>query len=263
MASPPKKTRLDKLLVDRGLAPSRQRAQAFVMAGSVLVNDRPAAKPGALVDPQARLEVKGPDHPYVSRGGLKLVHALTEFSLDPSGRHVLDIGASTGGFTDCLLQNGAARVTAVDVGYGQLDWKLRSDERVTVLERTNSRHLRPDQVIGPVEAVTADVSFISLTIALAPALEMLVPGGWLAALIKPQFEAERGQVGKGGVIRDEAVRRRTIDKIETWLVGLGFEVLGVSPSPILGPKGNQEYLIGAIKGSRARAEVSPEGEDDF
>ncbi len=246
MAGESSKPRLDSRLVALGLAPSRAKAQALILAGQVYVDGRPATKAAAPVADGAEVTVKSQAHPYVSRGGLKLAHGLDHFGLDPSGLTCLDIGASTGGFTDCLLQRGAARVIAVDVGYGQLDWRLRNDERVRVLERTNARYLTEEQVGGEVDAVTADVSFISLTLVLPPALALLRPGGWLAALIKPQFEVGKGQVGKGGVVRDPALRRAAVDKITAWLAERSLNVLGVTPSPILGPKGNQEFVLCAI-----------------
>jgi len=241
------RSRLDSLLVSSGLAPSRHRAQALILAGRVLVDGQVVTKAAAPVAAGARLEVKGPDHPYVSRGGLKLAHGLDHFGLDPGGLTCLDVGASSGGFTDCLLQRGAAGVVAVDVGYGQLDWGLRNDPRVRLLERTNARYLTLDQIGGPVEAAVMDVSFISLSLILPAVIPLVRPGGWLVALIKPQFEAGRGQVGKGGVVRDQAVRRATVEKIEACARGLGLGLLGVTPSPILGPKGNQEFLLAALK----------------
>lgn len=247
MTPRPKKQRLDLKLVELNLAPSRTRAQALIMAGKVLVDDRPADKPALPVSPESIVTVRRSEHPYVSRGGLKLAHGLKFFNLDPAGLSCLDIGASTGGFTDVLLRAGAARVTAVDVGYGQLDYRLRTDDRVKVLERTNARHLTPEMIDHPVQAVVSDVSFISLTKALPPSLEMLEPDGWLTALIKPQFEVGREKVGKGGVVRIEAHRQEAVDKITAWLAGQGLTILGTDPSPILGPKGNKEFLVGAVK----------------
>lgn len=245
MASPDKnpKQRLDNRLVELGLAESRSKAQALIMAGAVKVGDRPAAKPAQTVTAESVISVKTKEHPYVSRGGIKLAHGLDHFGLDPTGLTILDVGASTGGFTDCLLQRGAARVIAVDVGYGQLDWKLRTDERVTVMERTNARYLTEADIGGRVEAIVSDVSFISLSLALAPAAGLIAPGGWLTALIKPQFEVGKGQVGKGGVVRDPALHQAAIDKITAWLEQTGWAVRGVTPSPILGPKGNREFLV--------------------
>lgn len=234
-------------MVELGLAPSRARAQALIMAAKVLVDGQPVTKAAHPVPPQADIELKEKDHPFVSRGGLKLVHGLDHFGLDPSGLRCLDVGASTGGFTDCLLQNGAGHVVAVDVGYGQLDWRLREDDRVTVLERTNGRHLAPEMIGGPVKAAVTDVSFISLTLILPPMLRALEPDGWLIALIKPQFEAGREQVGKGGVVRDPAVHQAVQEKILNFLEEAGVRVLGLTPSPIKGPKGNREFLIAAAK----------------
>ena len=233
--------------MEEGLAPSRHRAQALILAGRVLVSGAPALKAAHQVSPEDEVRLKEKDHPYVSRGGLKLAHGLDCFSLDPKGLFCLDIGASTGGFTDVLLQRGAARVTAVDVGYGQLDWKLRNDPRVIVMERTNARYLDPTRIQGPVQAVVSDASFISLTLVLPPALEMLRPGGWLAALVKPQFEVGRDRVGKGGVVRDRADQDWAVAKISAFVEESGLNVLGAMPSPIKGPKGNQEYILGAVK----------------
>jgi len=239
------KPRLDSHLVALGLAPSRQRARAYVMAGRVLINGQPANKAGTPVPPGAKVELKGPKTPFVSRGGLKLAHGLDHFGLDPRGLTCLDVGASTGGFTDCLLKRGAAQVICVDVGYGQLHWDLRQDERVRVVERCNARYLTEDETGGAVDAAVLDVSFISLTLIL-PRVEALIrPGGWLAALVKPQFEVGKGQVGKGGVVRDPDLRQTAVDKVVDHLEGLGLVFLGATPSPILGPKGNQEFLVAA------------------
>jgi 23S rRNA (cytidine1920-2'-O)/16S rRNA (cytidine1409-2'-O)-methyltransferase len=230
------KKRLDVLLVERGLAESRAQAQALVLAGRVRGYD----KPGTQVDDAAEVEVERPP-PYVSRGGEKLAHALDAFGLDPAGRDCLDVGASTGGFTDVLLQRGAARVIALDVGYGQLHDRLRRDSRVTVLERTNARELRelpfaPDLVVG-------DVSFISLKLALPPALAFARAGWEAVVLVKPQFEVGRGEVGKGGVVRDVAVRRRVVREIAVAAVGWGGETVGVVDSGLPGPKGNREVFL--------------------
>jgi len=215
------------------------------MAGRVLINGQPANKAGTPVPPGAKVELKGPKAPFVSRGGLKLAHGLDHFGLDPKGLTCLDVGASTGGFTDCLLKRGATRVICVDVGYGQLHWDLRRDERVRVVERCNARYLTEDETGGAVDAAVVDVSFISLTLIL-PRVEALIrPGGWLAVLVKPQFEVGKGQVGKGGVVRDPGLRQAAVDKITGHLSGLGLDVLGVTPSPVLGPKGNQEFLVAA------------------
>lgn len=238
-----KKKRLDLVLVDKGFAPSRQRAQALIMAGSVLVNDQPAAKAGVQVSERDRIDVKSDSNPYVSRGGLKLEGALQTLSLDVSGSICLDVGASTGGFTDCLLQNGAARVYAVDVGYGQLAWKLRRDERVVVIERTNIRNMPGEMVPETVDIVTIDVSFISLKIVVPAVMAFLKAEGLILALIKPQFEVGRNQVGKGGVVRDPELHDRVIENLSNFFSASGFECAGVAPSSILGPKGNREFFI--------------------
>jgi 23S rRNA (cytidine1920-2'-O)/16S rRNA (cytidine1409-2'-O)-methyltransferase len=238
------KTRLDLLLVARGLAPSREKAQAMILAGLVAVDGRRAQKAGEAVAEDAELTVAGPPHPYVSRGGLKLAAALDHFGLDPRGRVCLDVGASTGGFTDCLLQRGAARVYAVDVGYGQLDAKLRSDPRVVVRERVNARALSRAEVPEPVDLAAVDVSFISLRLVLPAIVRLLAPGAGLVALVKPQFEAGRGEVPRGGVVKSEATRRRVVSEIETAGRELGLEVLGTIASPIRGARGNEEFLLG-------------------
>ncbi len=237
------KIRLDRALVDRGLAGTRQRALALILAGKVLVDDRPADKAGTLVAPDREIKVKGEEIPYVSRGGLKLEAALRHFDLDPAGAVCLDVGASTGGFTDCLLQHGAARVYAVDVGYGQLAWKLRRDSRVVAIERTNIRHMDRDAVPGVVDWITIDVSFISLRIVVPAALPFLRTGGTLLALIKPQFEVGRGRVGKGGVVRDPEAHRRVVASLSDFFAETGLTILSHMASPILGPKGNREFMI--------------------
>jgi 23S rRNA (cytidine1920-2'-O)/16S rRNA (cytidine1409-2'-O)-methyltransferase len=235
--------RLDRLLVDRGLAPSRERAQRLIMAGEVLVADRPASKPGTLVPADAPLRLRVPASPYVSRGGEKLAGALDAFGLDVGGLVVLDVGASTGGFTDCLLRRGARRVLAVDVGYGQLAWTLRQDARVVVLERTNARALEPAMLPEPADLATIDVSFISLTLVLPPVVAALRPGGVIVALVKPQFEAGRGQVGKGGVVRDPAVRAEAVANVRAAAGALGLSVRGEADSVLAGPKGNREVFL--------------------
>ncbi|KAA5606244.1 TlyA family RNA methyltransferase [Roseospira marina] len=237
--------RLDQLLVDRGLVDSRTRAQALVMAGLVFTETRRLDKPGQRVRPDMPLTLKGQDHPWVSRGGLKLVAGLDAFGLDPTGCIGLDVGASTGGFTDVLLSRGAARVYAVDVGYGQLAHKLRTDDRVVVLERTNARHLTAEQIPEPVDLVVCDASFIGLRTVLPAALDRVRDGGALVALIKPQFEVGKERVGKGGVVRDPALHAEVCDTIAAWLTERpGWTVLGVTESPITGPEGNVEFLIG-------------------
>ncbi len=234
------KTRLDKLLVQRGLAESREQAQRMIMAGWVLVDDRPVTKPGHQVAVDAALRVKARP-PYVSRGGEKLAAALDAFQIDPTGWVCADIGASTGGFTDVLLQRGASKVYAIDVGYGQLHWRLRQDPRVVVMERTNARYL--EGLPEPVQLVTIDASFISLKLLLPVARRLLAPGGQIIALIKPQFEAGRDQVGKGGVVRDPAVHRQVVEGLVAWARERGLGPQAVLPSPLLGPKGNREFLL--------------------
>ena len=238
-----KKKRLDLYLVDRGLAPSRQRAQALIMAGSVLVNNQSAEKAGMQVTVSDLIEVKSGGNPYVSRGGLKLEGALKTLSLDVSDRICLDVGASTGGFTDCLLQSGAVRVYAVDVGYGQLAWKLRQDKRVVVIERTNIRNMPGEIVPETVDIATIDVSFISLKIVVPAVMAFLKPEGLILALIKPQFEVGKNQVGKGGVVRDPELHDRVIEDLSNFFTASGLECASVVPSPILGPKGNREFFI--------------------
>jgi 23S rRNA (cytidine1920-2'-O)/16S rRNA (cytidine1409-2'-O)-methyltransferase len=242
--TPNVKSRLDLLLVDRGLATTRERAQALVLAGEVLVDGQPAAKPGMAVAADADVTVRA-GLPYVSRGGVKLAHALDAFGLDVAGRVALDVGASTGGFTDCLLQRGVARVYAVDVGYGQLDWRLRQDARVVVLEKTNIRYLEtlPE---SPTLAV-ADTSFISLRLVLPAIWRLTAPQADAVVLVKPQFEAGREQVGKGGVVRDPAIRQAVVDDLAAWAAANGWQVGGVVTSPITGPAGNVEFLMRLAK----------------
>jgi 23S rRNA (cytidine1920-2'-O)/16S rRNA (cytidine1409-2'-O)-methyltransferase len=234
--------RLDVELGKRGLAPSRARAQALILAGKVMVEGRVVTKAGAQVTAGDAIEVVAPDHPYASRGALKLEAALDACDIDPSGLDCLDVGASTGGFTDLMLARGACRVIALDVGRGQLDWRLRTDDRVTVLEGVNARHLGPDDLPFRVGLASVDVSFISLRLVVPPLLPHLEPGAWLVCLVKPQFEAGRDQVGKGGIVRDEAVRRTVIDDTIAAIGDLGLDLLGVVPSPIRGQKGNLEEL---------------------
>jgi 23S rRNA (cytidine1920-2'-O)/16S rRNA (cytidine1409-2'-O)-methyltransferase len=237
------KERLDKLLLDRGLANSRERAKALIMAGQVVVDDHLADKAGQMVAVDAEIRLKGEVLPFVSRGGLKLQKALDEFAIDVTGLVVMDVGASTGGFTDCLLQRGAAKVIAVDVGYGQLAWKLRRDERVLNLEKTNIRYLEPAQLGDVPQMAVIDASFISLDKVLPPVLNLISPGAVVVALIKPQFEVGRGEVGKGGVVRDVKKHAEVISAITALAFDLKLEVKGVTESPILGPKGNREFLI--------------------
>jgi 23S rRNA (cytidine1920-2'-O)/16S rRNA (cytidine1409-2'-O)-methyltransferase len=236
------KKRLDVLMTELGLVPSRARAQALVLAGKVLVDGVVVTKAGTPVAEGAAIELEVPDHRWVSRGALKLEAALDAFAVSPDGLDCLDVGASTGGFTDLLLERGARRVIALDVGRGQLDWSLRQDPRVVVLEGVNARHLGPGDLPFPVQLACIDVSFISLELVVPAVLPHLVKGGALICLVKPQFEAGRDQVGSGGVVRDEAVRRRVVDATVAALVALGLELIGVVPSPIRGPKGNLEEL---------------------
>jgi 23S rRNA (cytidine1920-2'-O)/16S rRNA (cytidine1409-2'-O)-methyltransferase len=243
------KTRLDQLMVDRGLVESRARAQALVMAGLVFCGEKRLDKPGQAVAVDAAIELRGQDHPWVSRGGLKLVKAVETFGLDPAGLVAIDVGASTGGFTDVLLTHGAAKVYAVDVGHGQLAWKLRTDPRVVVLERTNARHLSAADIPEPADLVVCDASFIGLEVVLPAALALTGPDACLAALIKPQFEVGKGRVGKGGVVRDPALHEEVCERIRAWLTALpGWEVVGIVESPITGPEGNKEFLIVGRKG---------------
>ncbi len=242
------KRRADQLLFDRGLVDSRARAQAVILAGLVYSGTRRIDKAGQPMAEDAPIELRGQDHPWVSRGGLKLAHGLAAFGLSPAGRVCLDIGASTGGFTDVLLANGAAKVHAVDVGHGQLAWKLRSDSRVVVHERTNARHLTAASVGDPIGALVCDASFIGLATLLPAPLALCVPGAWAVALIKPQFEAGPEHVGSKGVVRDPAVHQAVCDRIVGWWGGLpGWRVIGVAESPITGPEGNREFLIGAMR----------------
>ena len=240
------KQRADQMLVAAGLTESRAKAQALIMAGLVYAGTARVTKAGELLPEDVQLSVKGQDHPWVSRGGIKLAHGLAHFGLDPLGRIGLDVGASTGGFTDVLLTSGAAKVYAVDVGHGQLAWKLRSDPRVMVLEKTNARHLTAAQIPEPIGALVCDASFIGLQTVLPAGLALCAPGAFAVALIKPQFEAGPGQVGKGGVVRDPAIHEEVCDRIKTWFSALpGWTVLGLTPSPIKGPEGNIEFLIAA------------------
>jgi 23S rRNA (cytidine1920-2'-O)/16S rRNA (cytidine1409-2'-O)-methyltransferase len=242
------KIRADQLLVERGLAESRSRAQALIMAGLVFAGERKLAKAGEMLAPDAVLDVRGKDHPWVSRGGLKLDHGLTHFGLNVAGAVALDVGSSTGGFTDVLLTRGAAKVYAVDVGTNQLAWKLRQDPRVVVHEQTNARALTPTHIPGPVDVVVCDASFIALSKVLDVPLSFAREGAHLIALVKPQFEAGRAEVGKGGVVRDPAVHERVCADAAAWVQSKGWRVLGITPSPITGPEGNVEFLLGAVKG---------------
>jgi 23S rRNA (cytidine1920-2'-O)/16S rRNA (cytidine1409-2'-O)-methyltransferase len=238
-----KRERLDRLLVQRGVVASREEGMRRILAGEVLVNDRPVSKAGSLVDTNAVIRLKGRSLPYVSRGGLKLEKALDEFRIEVLGKLVLDVGASTGGFTDCLLARGAQKVYAVDVGYGQLHWKLRTDPRVFVLERKNVRYLRAEELPATPQLATLDVSFISLRLVLPKIKELLAPGGEIVALIKPQFEVGKGKVGKGGVVRSHEEQLRVVEEIRQAAVAMGLQVKGVTESPLLGPRGNREFFI--------------------
>jgi 23S rRNA (cytidine1920-2'-O)/16S rRNA (cytidine1409-2'-O)-methyltransferase len=240
------KHRADQLLVDRGLVESRSRAQALILAGKVFSGDRRVDKAGQPMAEDAPLDVRGQDHPWVSRGGLKLAHGLAHFGYSAEGRVCLDVGASTGGFTDVLLTNGAAKVHAVDVGHGQLAWRLRSDPRVVVYEKTNARHLTVSVVPDPIGALVCDASFIGLATLLPAPLSLCVAGAWSIALIKPQFEAGPGQVGAKGVVRDPTVHQEVCDRVQRWWRALpGWTIDGIVESPITGPEGNREFLIGA------------------
>jgi 23S rRNA (cytidine1920-2'-O)/16S rRNA (cytidine1409-2'-O)-methyltransferase len=241
------KLRADQMLVQRGLVESRARAQALILAGKVFSGEKRVAKAGDLLAETAPLDVRGQDHPWVSRGGLKLAHGLARFGFSPAGKICLDIGASTGGFTDVLLSHGAAKVHAVDVGHGQLAWKLRCDDRVVVHEKTNARYLDRAHVPDPIEVLVCDASFIGLSTVLPAPLGLCIQGAWAIALIKPQFEAGAAAVGSKGVVRDPAMHREVCDRVGTWWAGLpGWSVLGIEESPITGPEGNREFLLGAV-----------------
>jgi 23S rRNA (cytidine1920-2'-O)/16S rRNA (cytidine1409-2'-O)-methyltransferase len=235
--------RLDKLLVTRGYAQSRERAHAMILAGQVWVEGHPATKAGLCLPPGVEIELQGSDHQYASRGGLKLKHALDVFSIQTVGWIAMDVGASTGGFTDCLLQQGVKRVYAVDVGYGQLAWKLRQDPRVVVIERTNIRHLAEETIPEKADLITVDLSFISLRLVMPKLLEFLKPIGIILALIKPQFEVGKGQVGRGGIVKDKAKHQEVITRISAAAVKAGLSVEGITASALPGRKGNQEYFI--------------------
>jgi 23S rRNA (cytidine1920-2'-O)/16S rRNA (cytidine1409-2'-O)-methyltransferase len=230
-------------MVQRGLAESREKAKATIMAGLVEVDKRPLDKPGHLISVSAAISLKEPFPPYVSRGGLKLEAALDQFAVDVKGKVLLDVGASTGGFTDCLLQRGAEKVIAVDVGYGQLHWKIRQDPRVIVLERTNIRHLKPEDVNEQIHGAVIDVSFISLRLVVPAVSELILRDAFIVALIKPQFEVDKGQVGKGGVVRDPSLHQQVTDRLSCFFKDVGWTILGHIPSPLLGPKGNKEFFV--------------------
>lgn len=242
------RTRADQLVVDRGLAESRSRAQALIMAGKVFSGEQRVAKAGETLPADSPLEVRGQDHPWVSRGGLKLEHALVHFGLSPAGRVCLDVGASTGGFTDVLLAHGATKVHSVDVGHGQLAWKLRSDPRVVVHEKTNARYLTRAVIPEGIEALVCDASFIGLATLLPAPLALCVAGAWAVALIKPQFEAGPKAVGSKGVVRDPAIHQAVCERISAWWAALpGWQSVGITESPIIGPEGNREFLIAALR----------------
>ena len=238
-----KRKRLDKLLVDRGLVASREEGRGRILAGDVLVNERPSTKAGNLIDEQAAIRIKAKARPYASRGGSKLETALERFDLDVSGKIVIDVGASSGGFSDCLLAHGARQIFAVDVGYGQLDWRLRNDPRIVVFEKTNIRYLDLSALPYPADIATIDVSFISLKLVLPPVKALLRPENQIMALIKPQFEVGKGKVGKGGVVRSPDEHQRVIEEIKAAATALGYGVCGVIESPLLGPAGNKEFFI--------------------
>jgi len=237
------KKRLDALLVERELFKTRQRAQAAILAGNILVDGQKVTEAGKRVDESAEIKVLGDPNPYVSRGGLKLAGALDELGLDVSDMVALDVGISTGGFADCLLQRGAKRVYGIDVGYGQLAWKLRCDERVVVFERTNIRQFDTSNIPEPIDIATVDVSFISLTLVIPKVVKMVASDGCILALVKPQFELSRSEVGKGGVVRSEELQLKAVRKIEEFARAHNLDVLGITPSVVKGPKGNQEYFI--------------------
>lgn len=249
------KERLDVLLVKRNLAASREKAKAIIMSGNVYVDDQKEDKPGTLFKEESKIEVRGHTLPYVSRGGLKLEKALKNFDVSVKGKTCTDVGSSTGGFTDCMLQNGAVKVFAIDVGRGQLDWKLRQDDRVACMEKTNIRYVTPEDIGEPVQFSSIDVSFISLTKVLLPIYNYLTEDGEIVALIKPQFEAGREKVGKKGVVRERSTHVEVIEMVTAYAVSIGFDVLELEFSPIRGPEGNIEYLV-HLKKSKGQAEIS-------
>ena len=250
------KERLDVLLVNRGLAPSREKAKTMIMEGNVFVNNNREDKAGSMFPDDCNIEIHGTTLKYVSRGGLKLEKAMTHFGITLDGKVCMDIGASTGGFTDCMLQNGASKVYAVDVGYGQFAWKLRQDERVVCMEKTNIRYVTPDDIDDALDFASVDVSFISLTKVLGPAKELLKEHGQMVCLIKPQFEAGREKVGKKGVVRDKSVHEEVVEKIINFALETGFSILNLEYSPIKGPEGNIEYLVYIEKDDNPKKEES-------
>jgi len=241
------KIRLDKLLVERGISPTRERAKALIMSGSVVVGESSIDKAGTLVSADAEITIKGQDNPYVSRGGLKLKGAFEKFGINVKDLVAFDIGVSTGGFTDCLLQEGARKVYAIDVGYGQLAWKLRQDERVVIFERTNIRYFSGEGIEDEINIVTVDVSFISLKLVMPVVVKLIPEAAVILALVKPQFEVGKGEVGKKGVVRDPAIHKRVVDEIAEFARGLNFEIMGTCESPITGPAGNKEFFLYARK----------------
>jgi 23S rRNA (cytidine1920-2'-O)/16S rRNA (cytidine1409-2'-O)-methyltransferase len=254
----PKKIRIDQYLVDHQMAESRTRAQALIMAGLVMIGDKRADKAGQLIPADAVVSVKGSDHPWVSRGGIKLAHALKEFGIDVAGKIAIDVGSSTGGFTDVMLQSGTEKVFAVDSGTNQLAWKLRQDPRVVVHEQTSARILTDAHITQAVDLIVCDASFIGLSKVLERPLSFAAPDAQLIALIKPQFEAGRGEVGKGGVVRDASVHERVCAEVSAWLTSIGWTVRGLTTSPITGPQGNVEFLIWAQKTATADDMASPD-----
>ncbi|WP_307084243.1 TlyA family RNA methyltransferase [Sphingomonas faeni] len=250
------KTRADQMLVDRGLVESRTRAQALIMAGLVFAGTKKVDKPGQTLPDDVVLDVRGRDHPWVSRGGIKLAHGLAHFGWDVSGAVAIDVGSSTGGFTDVMLKNGVAKVYAVDSGTNQLAWSLRQDDRVVVHEQTSARILTPAHIPEPIDLIVCDASFIGLAKVLERPMTFAKPDARLLALVKPQFEAGRGEVGKGGVVRDTAIHQRVCDEVAAWLTGQGWSVIGVVESPITGPEGNVEFLIAALHGEGSTMEQS-------
>jgi 23S rRNA (cytidine1920-2'-O)/16S rRNA (cytidine1409-2'-O)-methyltransferase len=260
MSPSPSRIRLDALLVERGLVASRERARALILAGQVLVDGRPGTKAGTAVPREAAVTLITPDHPYVGRGGLKLAHALDTFSLDVTGRMALDVGASTGGFTDVLLRRGATHVVALDVGHNQLDWRLRNDPRVTVLERVNARTLTPETLGNAprlFEIITIDVSFISLRLILPSVAPLLTGASDLVALVKPQFEAGRDEVGKGGLVNDPAIHARVINEVMQAATVVGLDTIAQTPSPIAGQEGNREFLLHLRRTSTVTPPLAP------
>ncbi len=253
-----RKVRLDRLLVERGISPSGERARALILSGAVLVNERPVDKAGTAVSADVELRIRGEDNPYVSRGGLKLKAAITAFGIDAKGLTALDVGASTGGFTDCLLQEGARKVYAVDVGYGQFAWSLRKDPRVVLFERTNIRFFSGEGIEDKIDIVVIDTSFISLKIVIPAALKLLKGRATVVALVKPQFEAGQGEVGKRGVVRDPALHRKILDGMVEFCRSLGLRVMGTCESPLLGPAGNKEFFVHAVKEENFRSSAAME-----